>query len=156
MLIIVAIIAVLGLAVTAVLYPLFRIPANEIASEQEDVQVQDLLVQQDNTYQAIRDLEFDLKMGKLSEEDFETFSVRLKGQAGNILRQLSLLGVSRASSTTGLEDTLEDRIRTRRKGKKPHSKPSVQRFCTSCGKRLPSGARFCPNCGESVEEITNP
>lgn len=153
---IIAIIAVLGLAVTAVLYPLFRVPVNEIASEQEDVQVQDLLVQQDNTYQAIRDLEFDLKMGKLSEEDFETFSMRLKEQAGNILRQLSVHGVGRASSATGLEDTLEETIRTRRKGKKPHSKTPVQRFCTSCGERLPSGARFCPNCGGSVEEITNP
>ena len=152
---IVTITVVLGLAAAMVIYPLFRMPVDEIASEQEDIQVQDLLVQQDNIYQAIRDLDFDRQVMKLSEEDYQTFSAHLKEQAVNVLRQLSEQGVGRASSTPRLDDTLEEAIRTHRRVE-PHSKPSVQRFCVSCGERLPGGARFCPNCGVPVEEDTNP
>jgi hypothetical protein len=45
-------------------------------------------------YREIRDAELDLRMGKLSEEDWRAVDAELRSQAIEILRQLDALGPS--------------------------------------------------------------
>lgn len=174
-----AIVVVLGLALAAVLYPLFQTPPAETPSEQGNVQAQELLVQRDNIYQAIRDLETDHQVGKLAEEDYQTFTAHLKGQAAEVLQQLGRLDRDGTAAPNRLDDALEEAIRSRRKAARPQEsapvalsenleaqieaarrkgKPAspVRRFCTACGERLPADAKFCPNCGAPVAESVNP
>jgi hypothetical protein len=45
-------------------------------------------------YREIRDAELDLRMGKLSEEDWQAIDSELRAQAIEILRQLDALGAA--------------------------------------------------------------
>ncbi|MGH8189569.1 MAG: hypothetical protein ACREUC_23645, partial [Steroidobacteraceae bacterium] len=86
---------------------------------------------------AIKDLEFDRAMGKISEKDFAEMSARLRARAAGLLRQLD--------RGTGYRDEIEREIA--RRVTKPHSSA---RGC-ACGAANDSDARFCKACGKRLE-----
>jgi hypothetical protein len=85
---------------------------------------------------SLKDLEFDRAMGKISDKDFAEMSVRLRGRAAGLLRQLD--------RGTGYRDEIEREIA--RRVQKPQS--SV-RGC-ACGVTNDPDARFCKACGKRL------
>ena len=83
---------------------------------------------------AIKELEFDRAMGKVSEKDFTEMSGRLRARAARIIRQLDADGSYR--------DRIEKEIQ-RRVG-------SVTNACPSCHTANDPDARFCKKCGTSL------
>jgi hypothetical protein len=83
---------------------------------------------------ALKELEFDRAMGKISEKDFAEMSVRLRGRAAGLLRQLD--------AGSGYRQAIELEVQ-RRIGKDPK--------CRACGTVNDSDARFCKHCGASQE-----
>ena len=100
---------------------------------------------------AIKDLEFDHAMGKVSEKDFSDMSSRLRGRAAGLIRQLD----SGTSYRQAIEAEIEKRV-----GPKPESKPAAAaetvatvpeetrtKICLSCCTQNDPDARFCKGCG---------
>jgi hypothetical protein len=89
---------------------------------------------------SIKELEFDRAMGKISEKDFAEMSIRLRGRAAGLLRQLD--------AGTGYREAIEQEIQ-RRIGR--HSQPEAPRrpqtTCGACGTTADPDARFCTRCG---------
>ena len=54
-------------------------------------ELKDLLVLRDVAYDTLRDLEFDFRMGKMAEKDYQELKVRYQGEAAEILRQIEQL-----------------------------------------------------------------
>ncbi len=79
---------------------------------------------------ALRDLDFDFRTGKVSEEDYPALRAQLIVEAAKYLE-----------AENGEDDRLEAMIRTR-KTAMAHEKP-----CPKCGKKMDAEARFCPDCG---------
>jgi len=91
---------------------------------------------------SIKELEFDRAMGKLSENDWQEMSGRLRARAARLMRQLDAGAGYRAQ----IEQDLATRL-----GAAPESHldsgSAVARFCGECGAARDADARFCKNCG---------
>jgi hypothetical protein len=89
---------------------------------------------------AIKDLEFDKAMGKVSEKDYAEMSTRLRGRAASLLRELD--------RSSDHRDEIEREI-AKRIGSAPTPKASPA--SCACGTRNDPDARFCKNCGRSLQ-----
>jgi hypothetical protein len=87
---------------------------------------------------AIKELEFDRAMGKLSDADWQEMSTRLRTRVAGIMRQLD--------AGAGYRDKIEQDL-AKRLGPLPEPKTGPGPFCTQCGTRNETDARFCKSCG---------
>jgi hypothetical protein len=92
------------------------------------------------TLRAIKDLEFDRAMGKLSEEDFREMGGRLRARAARLIKQLD--------AGAGYRDQIE-RDLAKRLGQGSETAVAAQeaRACAACGIKNDRDAKFCKNCG---------
>jgi hypothetical protein len=91
------------------------------------------------TLRAIKELEFDRAMGKMSEEDFKEMSGRLRGRAARLMRALD----AGASYRDRIERDLAKRL-----GDKGQAVADAARVCARCTTVNETDAKFCKNCGE--------
>jgi hypothetical protein len=132
---------IVGIAALRMLRPLFFSYDDRTAMVGERTRValerEKLLV-----LRTIKELEFDRAMGKLSENDFQEMSGRLRTRAARLIRQLDAGGSYRAQ----IEQDLLKRL-----GAPPDtpvaSAPDAARFCASCGTARDLDAKFCKGCG---------
>ena len=103
------------------------------------------------TLRALKDLEFDRAMGKISQTDFAEMTARLRARAARLIGQLD--------NERGYREQIEREI-ARRIGTEPTAQalPSTisiaaqeARTCPSCGRNSDIDARFCKHCGTSLE-----
>ena len=87
---------------------------------------------------ALRDLDFDFQVGKVSEEDYASLRARLVAEAAQYLP-------SRCCAQDDKDDEIEALLQARKASK---AKAPV---CSHCGELIESGIRFCPRCGTAVE-----
>jgi hypothetical protein len=129
-------------------------PGREVLS---DRMRQDLEREKGLTLRSIKELEFDRAMGKLSDQDFEEMSGRLRARALGIMKQLD-------AGSTAYRAMIEKELAARiGKTSKPdllghrslgeggevaraESQPDV---CT-CGTKNDPDAKFCKNCGSKL------
>lgn len=90
------------------------------------------------TLRAIKDLEFDRAMNKVSGQDFTEMSGRLRIRAAGLIHQLD--------STVSYRDEI-DRELARRYG----AVPATARACAGCGTANDTDAKFCKSCGAALE-----
>jgi hypothetical protein len=111
---------------------------------------------------AIKELEFDRAMGKLSDEDFKEMSGRLRAKAARLIRQLDAgigyrdqierdlakkIDDARLKSSRSAEHAAEERSVTR----ESRSATAVaERVCSSCNAANDDDARFCKSCGAKL------
>ena len=90
-------------------------------------------------YAALREAEFDFRMGKLSDADYAALRDRYRHEA--------------LAAIAAIEDA---RNRNKRERPRPSSGGKAERriaFCPACGEALPAGANFCGGCGHSLREL---
>ncbi|MDP2776329.1 MAG: zinc ribbon domain-containing protein [Anaerolineales bacterium] len=110
---------------------------------------------------ALRDLDFDYKIGKVIEEDYMTARAQLLAEAAQYIQQQEQE-----------DDRLEALIQNRRSSKDANceecgtfmeagqrfcakcGKPVNSAACPSCGKKIRAGDLFCPSCGSRFEACT--
>lgn len=82
---------------------------------------------------ALRDLDFDFQVGKVSEEDYASLRAQLVAEAARTLQD-------------DKDDEIEALIQARKtsKAKAP--------ACAHCGETLIAGNHFCSHCGAAVED----
>ena len=85
---------------------------------------------------ALRDLDFDFKTGKVSEDDYQSLRAQLLVQAAQYIE-----------AERKAEEQLEALIQSRRTNKRPVRMVS----CPSCGNKIHAGDLFCSSCGTKVE-----
>jgi hypothetical protein len=97
---------------------------------------------------AIKELEFDRAMGKVSDSDWQEMSGRLRARAARLMRQLD----AGAGHREQIERELEKRLRAVPAVRlKPDTTPDVPRAsCASCGTLNDTDARFCKGCGSRL------
>lgn len=90
---------------------------------------------------AIKELEFDRAMGKLSDADWTEMSGRLRARAARLMRQLD--------ASAGYRDQIEREL-AKRLGANPSVAAATTPACTSCQTRNDADARFCKSCGQKL------
>jgi hypothetical protein len=141
-------IAIMIIAVFAIVaYPYFT-PAVEMdvaLAAASDPVLENLIVQRDATYAAIKDLEFDHAMNKLSNADYRSLRGKYEAKAVAILQQLDSVTASqrrRARSTLN-DHAIERQVQMLRGGAKPV-------YCANCGTRAAPSDKYCAKCGTPV------
>ncbi len=117
-------------AISIALYPLFELERRPVrAASAIDPNVENLLSAREATYSAIKDLETDHAMGKLSDTDYANLRAKYEGKAMTILQQLDAVRpvVPAAASAAASPGT-----------------------CAQCGTPIVAGAKFCRGCGAAL------
>jgi hypothetical protein len=103
---------------------------------------------------AIKELEFDRAMGKLSDDDFKEMSGRLRAKAARLVRQLDAGAGYREQIERDLSRKLADRSAKsddrNARGDDRSAKAVAERVCGSCNAANDNDARFCKNCGAKL------
>ena len=89
----------------------------------------------------IKELEFDRAMGKISDEDFQEMSVRLRARAGRLIKQLDAGAGYRAQVERDL---------ARRMGGTEEKAAQASLTCARCSTANEQDARFCKSCGAAL------
>lgn len=161
-------------SITLVAYPLFR------RSDELDVAfvglsdpvIENLVTQRDATYSAIKDLENDHTMGKLSDGDYRSLRAKYETKAVAILQELDGLSGSKSNGKSVVTDeSIENEVARLRRAPSnvaancpkcgtPHTADDVfcakcgtslrGARCPSCGKRTTLGDKFCSKCGTTI------
>jgi hypothetical protein len=160
-------------ALAYVVWPLLRQGPAPVMLE--DDRLTELLGRKDAVMMAIKELEFDYHVGKLSEEDYQLYDARLRRQAVGLLQQIEQV----APQSAGVDDALEAEIARRRRVAEPpaplpaalpaavpaavpagalgSAPAALQPVASAVGGAsvLPAGngagVRFCTNCGNRIE-----
>ena len=90
----------------------------------------------------IVELEFDHKLGKVSEEDFQRLFAELEAETLAVIGELDRLN---GAGSHQLERRIEEEVAALRQ------KTAVPR-CRGCGTLRREGDLFCPQCGSSLVE----
>ncbi len=113
--------------------------------------LENLVTQRDATYAAIKDLEFDHTIGKLSDSDYKGLRAKYETKAVAILQELDGLKKAqpRRARSADSADAIEQEVQRLRGGAQcPHcgaAHTANDVFCAKCGTAL-RGIR-CPKCG---------
>ncbi len=86
---------------------------------------------------ALRDLDFDFQLGKITEEDYRTARMMLMREAAVVLQ-------AQDRQDQALDAEIEAQVQSLRALKMDHP------TCRRCNSPLKSGARFCSSCGSQV------
>jgi hypothetical protein len=112
-----------------------------------DPNLENLIVQRDAAYAAIKDLEMDHTMGKLSDEDYKLMRGKCETKAVAILQELD--GLKSAHGTTVNTATSDESLeREIRRLRQPHVVGALK--CPRCGAAHTADDAFCAKCGASL------
>jgi predicted nucleic acid-binding Zn ribbon protein len=121
-------------------------PSLEYSTEQE--RLDELLAQRAAAFQALRELNFDHKVGKITDEDFVAFEANLKQHAANTLRALDAW---EAQADDDLDLEMEAEIEARRAALADRTNGhDAGAPCPVCGKPAAVDDRFCAGCGADL------
>lgn len=167
-----AILLLLALLLGVSLYlaaPLMRNPSRRVPQETQEAS--SLMAERDRIINALQELDFDFKLGKIPEEDYPVQRAELLQLGTGILKKLDAIASSPARDREGrtaeirlekavaarqadgtskseriTDDEIESMLAARRKARKTKSAG----FCPRCGKPVLTTDLFCPNCGKAL------
>ncbi len=129
-------------ALFAVAYPiLLRSGSARQAVTSAEETLAELLAQREAAFQALRELHFDHRVGKITDEDFAAFEANLKLHAAETLRALDRW---EAEVDAELEDLIARELRRRK------AATATGRRCPACGRPAEPEDKFCAGCGAAL------
>jgi hypothetical protein len=163
----VAMLAITAGAATFVAWPLLTgrtKPEEFLGDEAAEPMLQRLLFQRDTVYGAMKELEFDLAMGNLSQEDFQQLQERYKRKAVAVLKRIDDAKAGKLRPNALLDEELLDEeiyvpANKGRRTAKPETDLDVEQEIQSYRKKSKgqngkarAGAATCPSCGKAVAD----
>lgn len=117
-----------------------------------DSALERLNAKKEGAYAAIRELEFDLNMGKLSEEDFQVLKQQYLQEAAGYMKEIDELKTHQTENSIFSGPDIERKI-------EPEAAPARMRkstsekdlYCSVCGQKASFEDNFCGGCGKSLK-----
>ncbi len=146
-------IVLIGVAFYVIALPILgqarQLPGGEVTSSSEQERLDELVAQREAAFQALRELNFDHRVGTVTDDDCAAFEVGLKQAAADALRALDEW---EAEADDALDDVLEQAVSTRRQAlATQQSHGQGGRACAACGRPALAGDRFCGGCGAALD-----
>jgi hypothetical protein len=140
---------------------------------QETREASALMAERDRVINALQELDFDFKLGKIPEEDYPGQRKTLLQRGADILRKLDDLEPPPAAGSTAIPDADarieraaaarrgdgsrtgeppgDDRIESMLAARRAARRAKSAGFCPRCGKAILVTDQFCPNCGKALQ-----
>ena len=147
--------------------------ASPRGTSQESRETSSLMAERDRVINALQELDFDFKLGKIPEEDYPGQRAALLQSGSEVLRQLDALTPSaqpgsngdsdagsrieeaaaarRADSSSARTPLGDDRIESLLAARRAARRAKSAGFCPRCGKPVLVTDKFCPNCGKALQ-----
>ena len=132
-----------------VAHPLIAAGKQTTQQSSSSAQVQELVERQGQLYAAIKEVEFDKALGKLSTKDFEDLRRDLENEALRVIKRLDQ--VQDPSGTRTLRESIEADILALRQSKAKPPEP-----CPNCAAPSREKDCFCSSCGTRLGQQANP
>lgn len=133
--------------------------------------LKDLNSRKDSLLTAIKDIEFDYGLGKLTRDDYEELHGRYRIEAASLLKEIDSIAGAPPSGAPDDGDDLEKEIHAERtKFLIPYDDEEIEkeilrareaswgeeadRHCTKCGSAAGEEDLFCSKCGAKLNPIT--
>ena len=180
----------IGAAFFYTIWPIMRphaasgvLPDEESARPLSSRELTRLLMEREQSYKNILDIEFDKEMGKLSDEDYNQMMKPARAQAVEVLRRLDARGVKEGMAPLQLNEREAEEAAARIEGIRPSSSEAAVEKPPALDERLeaeilsyrkqaekaqddsPDSApdeqpksinpRFCASCGNAADETDN-
>jgi rRNA maturation endonuclease Nob1 len=91
-------------------------------------------------YDNLRDLQFEYRVGKLSDEDYQATKQALQRELAGVL----------AETEATLAKLNLVRVASSKKASATKTKKAVRTVCPSCGAEFPQSLKFCGECGKAI------
>ncbi|MFQ6046321.1 MAG: zinc ribbon domain-containing protein [Gemmatimonadales bacterium] len=123
-----------AVAFVSLAYPFWKTTAAQgrLQTDPSDSEQARLLREKEGIYAAIKDLQFEYRTGKLSEEDYAQLQKGYRAKALTVIKELD-------------ERTSVSEPELPRCPACGHANPLISNFCEACGERL-GGEIVCPGC----------
>ena len=102
------------------------------------------------TLRSIKELEFDRAMGRLSDDDWQEMSGRLRARVARLMKQLDAGSGYRDQIEKDLDARLKDSRSRDTEAEARSAKASAERACASCDTANETDAKFCKGCGQPL------
>lgn len=125
---------------------------NGFTSQPTDI-LKELKNKKDGAYAAIKELEFDLSMGKLTDEDFQILKRQYTQEAVGYMQEIDKLASPQATFSKPVDTIAEEEKEQGVKVIRNHK--SAKRkliYCTSCGEESAVVSKFCTACGSNLHK----
>lgn len=140
-------IAIFVLVAAAVLWlvfgPLFADRGTVEKATRREGRRRELIEERERVLESIRELDFDHRMGKVEEADYQEARGRYEAQAIEVMK-----AIDRTNGRPGQVD-IEKQVEAEIASLRQKGPPSGAR-CPDCGASLSAGAKFCAQCGRPV------
>lgn len=136
------------LAAVYVLTPLFTQPKGNLEVELlAETELDRLLNRKAVIYTNLKELDFEFKMGRLSDGDHTRLETGYKNEAAIVLQKLDQLGVEK-----NIDEAIERDIAARKAVLFPKDeiRGQASASCPSCGAAIIPGKNFCADCGHKL------
>ncbi len=139
---------------------------------QQMQELSSLMAERDRVINALQELDFDHKLGKIPEDDYPGERAELLEKGTQILKKLDQLtsaasnlengnaaedqlekavAARRADASNNVEPLSDDEIESMLAARRKERKSKSAGFCPRCGKPILISDRFCPSCGKAIK-----
>jgi len=101
-------------------------------------------------YENLRDLQFEYRVGKLSDEDYQSTKKDLQKELANVLLEVDKLKVALGMNGTAPSKPAPPKKAAAKPAAKPIEKPTGL-VCESCGAKFEKPLKFCGECGKPMQ-----
>jgi hypothetical protein len=117
----------------------------------DDTKKRQLTETKDQILSSLRELEFDLQLGKLNDEAYESLRKDLENKAILVIDQLDRLEQENAITDSHLIQKLEVEISQINLDTQNQTKdlPLASNFCSQCGNKRMKEDKYCTQCGNA-------
>ncbi len=117
----------------------------------DDTKKRQLTETKDQILSSLRELEFDLQLGKLNDEASESLRKDLENKAISVIDQLDRLEQENAISDRNLIQKLEVEISQINQDTQIQTKDlsRASNFCSQCGNKRMKEDKYCTQCGNA-------
>ncbi|MCS7314987.1 MAG: hypothetical protein RMI94_01000 [Bryobacterales bacterium] len=135
--------AAVVLALGALLYTLNAPGSGESVRTEPDWPARQLEQRKAAIYESLRELVFEFRTGKLSEEDYRATRQELRRELAAVTAELERLATGKPSAPAGAATGAAQ------------AKAPAGAVCASCGARFPRPMKFCGECGKPMGAVAS-
>lgn len=127
------IIALAALIVIGVLFFTLRIRDKHLPPEESETPIKPLEEAKVRIYEALRDLQFEYRLGKLSDADYQASKQELQKELARVLQQIGETAATPSKPPVKAEAKAKGNV------------------CPHCGASFKDKLKFCGECGKAME-----
>jgi hypothetical protein len=100
-------------------------------------------------YENLRDLQFEFRVGKLSDADYQQTKVGLQRELAGVIAEIARLSAVPAAKPATKSKPLAASVKAPEAPEKAPEAPA-NTVCPHCGAKFPKPMKFCGECGKAM------